>query len=80
MSSENPEAGYSFFQIQNYRLASYALVIATYILVLLGGWVTAIDARDECSDWPLCDGKIVPTDASSEIWAIYIHQLWTVFV
>ncbi|MHA2271303.1 MAG: hypothetical protein ACXACI_05530 [Candidatus Hodarchaeales archaeon] len=80
MASGNSEASNSFFQIQYYKLASYALVFATYILVLLGGWVTATDARDECSDWPFCGGEIFPTDASDKIWAIYIHQLWTVIV
>src|SRR2546426_724466 len=41
------------------RLAS-AAVVATYVLIILGGLVRATGAGLACPDWPLCHGRLKP--------------------
>src|SRR5213596_2516288 len=39
---------------------SSAAVVATYILIILGGLVRATGAGLACPDWPLCHGRLTP--------------------
>src|SRR2546422_4356693 len=41
------------------RLAS-AAVVATYVLIILGGLVRATGAGLACPDWPPCPGRLIP--------------------
>src|SRR2546428_14066225 len=41
------------------RLASLA-VVATYVLIILGGLVRATGAGLAFPDWPLCHGRLIP--------------------
>src|SRR5213593_3192520 len=41
------------------RLAS-AAVVATYVLIILGGLVRATGAGLACPDWPLCHRRLIP--------------------
>src|SRR5947209_12731442 len=41
------------------RLAS-AAVVATYVLIILGGLVRVTGAGLACPDWPLCHGRLIP--------------------
>ncbi|MHA2172479.1 MAG: COX15/CtaA family protein, partial [Candidatus Kariarchaeaceae archaeon] len=36
------------------------LVITTYTLILMGGYMKAIGAGLACPDWPLCYDKFIP--------------------
>src|SRR2546430_15058292 len=39
---------------------SSAAVVATYMLIILGGLVRATGAGLACPDWPLCHGRLIP--------------------
>src|SRR5207244_7727666 len=41
------------------RLAS-AAVVATFVLIILGGLVRATGAGLACPDWPLCHRRLIP--------------------
>lgn len=64
------------------RKSLIILLVTTYILMLLGGWVKAKGAGLSCPDWPLCygswfpffDGNIYPYDPLS-IFAEWFHRL-----
>jgi protoheme IX farnesyltransferase len=42
------------------RTWSWITLVATFGLVLLGGYVSATEAGIACPDWPLCYGRILP--------------------
>ncbi len=43
------------------RLFAYGSVVSTYILILLGGYVTTSNSGLGCGEsWPLCQGQILP--------------------
>ncbi|MHA2091220.1 MAG: COX15/CtaA family protein, partial [Candidatus Kariarchaeaceae archaeon] len=67
----------------NYRRMTYMLVITTYILILMGGYVKAIGAGLACPDWPLCYDKFLPNFGeestaydSEQVFAEWFHRLW----
>jgi len=66
---------------------TYMVVISTFLLILLGGYVKAIGAGLSCPDWPLCYGKIFPffdgVDYPYSPWMIFVewfHRLWAMVV
>ena len=43
------------------RLFAYGSVVSTYILILLGGYVTTTNSGGACGEfWPTCLGQILP--------------------
>lgn len=68
-----------------YRIGTYLSVIFTYVLILLGGFVKAINAGLACPSWPLCYGKLFPFFNNSinfgefntlQVFAEWFHRLW----
>lgn len=59
-----------------YRNLSYVLACTTFILILLGGYVKAINAGLACPDWPKCYGSWVPDLSDKLVFAEWFHRLW----
>jgi heme A synthase len=59
------------------RLARYAwIVVALNLAVILwGAWVRVSGSGAGCgSHWPLCDGEVLPREASAEKWIEFTHR------
>ncbi|WP_047150366.1 COX15/CtaA family protein [Aneurinibacillus tyrosinisolvens] len=56
-----------------YRLP-FATTIAIFLLLIGGGLVVGFDAGLACSDWPLCNGKVIPP-MEGKIIIEYTHRM-----
>lgn len=54
-----------------FRTAALITLMATFGLVLLGGYVSATEAGIACPDWPLCYGRILPASSGP----IAVHMM-----
>ena len=52
-----------------------ATLLAGYATVVLGGYVSNIEAGLACPDWPTCQGQIVPPLGDPAVLAEYVHRL-----
>jgi heme A synthase len=57
------------------RGVAFSAALSVYILIVVGGVVTATGSGLACPDWPLCNGKIVP-ELSGPVLIEYAHRLW----
>ena len=44
-----------------FRAFSWSAVIAAFALATLGSWIRINGAGLTCPDWPLCNGRVIPT-------------------
>ncbi len=57
-----------------------ATLLAGYVTVVLGGYVSNIGAGLACPDWPTCQGQLIPPLGDPSVLAEYIHRLAAVLV
>ncbi len=49
-------------------------ILATFLLIILGGIVRVTDSGLGCPDWPLCNGRVIPS-ANTHTLIEYSHRL-----
>ena len=68
------------------RVLAYGSVISTYILILIGGYVTTTNSGAACGStpgadsWPLCNGAIFPNPNNSAQVIEYTHRVFNLVV
>ncbi len=62
------------------QVLAYSSVITTYLLIVIGGYVSASGSGDACGlDWPKCNGQIIP-QLTGRILIEFIHRLFALLV
>jgi cytochrome c oxidase assembly protein subunit 15 len=59
------------------RVFAYGSVVSTYILIVIGGYVTTSNSGLGCGDsWPLCRGAVFPSLNNPEVVIELTHRLF----
>jgi len=59
------------------RVFAYGSVVSTYILIVIGGYVTTSNSGLGCGEsWPLCKGAVLPSLNSPEVVIELTHRLF----
>jgi heme a synthase len=59
------------------RVFAYGSVVSTYILIVIGGYVTTSNSGLGCGEsWPLCRGAVVPSLNNPEVVIELTHRLF----
>src|SRR5690349_5223129 len=59
------------------RIFAYGSVISTYILIVIGGYVTTSNSGLGCGEsWPLCKGAVFPSLDNPEVIIELSHRLF----
>ena len=62
-----------------FQWVSLASTASVYVLIVLGGIVTSTNSQLACPDWPLCNGRIIPT-FTIPVLLEYTHRVWALVV
>lgn len=68
------------------RLFAYGSVVSTYILIVIGGYVTTSNSGGACgespgaSSWPLCNGGVLPDLNNAAQVIEYTHRIFNLVV
>src|SRR6185312_2954681 len=57
---------------------SLVAAVSAFVLILTGGYIATSNVPAACNQWPLCDGRIVPTGFSAT--DIHIIHRWVAFI
>ncbi len=69
-------AGFRWLQV-----FAYGSVISTYILILLGGYVTTSNSGLGCGEsWPLCKGAVIPAFNDPQLIIEFSHRVFNIVV
>src|SRR5437588_5073216 len=59
------------------RVFAYGSVVSTYILIVIGGYVTTSNSGLGCGEsWPLCQGAVFPSVSNPEVVIELTHRLF----
>src|SRR5438874_2306919 len=58
-----------------YQVVAILAAVCAYATIVLGGTVRGMDAGLACTDWPLCNGSIVPNLGDPRVAVEYAHRL-----
>ena len=59
------------------RIFAYGSVISTYVLIVIGGYVTTSNSGLGCGEsWPLCKGAVFPSLNNPEVVIELTHRLF----
>jgi heme a synthase len=59
------------------RFFAYGSVVSTYILIVIGGYVTTSNSGLGCGEsWPLCKGAVLPSLNNPEVIIELTHRLF----
>ena len=59
------------------RIFAYGSVVSTYILIVIGGYVTTSNSGLGCGEsWPLCKGAVFPSLNNPEVVIELTHRLF----
>jgi heme a synthase len=59
------------------RVFAYGSVVSTYILIVIGGYVTTSNSGLGCGEsWPLCRGAVFPSLNNAEVVIELTHRLF----
>ena len=74
MSSQSPLRGEADEALARFRRLASATIVATFVLVLIGGIVRVSDSGLGCGPagsgthgWPLCEGGVLPPASSESV-------------
>jgi heme a synthase len=63
------------------RVFAYGSVVSTYILIVIGGYVTTSNSGLGCGDqWPLCQGAVFPSLSNPGLVIELSHRLFNLVV
>jgi cytochrome c oxidase assembly protein subunit 15 len=57
-----------------FKQAVWGLLAYTYVVVYLGAYIRHKEVSMACSDWPLCNGAVVPS-LTGDVGIVFLHRL-----